>query len=220
MSDKPTRARRAPNRNPTSLAIAISSPDPPIIESSLDPLWQIDPQLRTLDVAITLGDTIEVNYSPFSDAIPSCPPSPSTSILSPAPGSPQSDYFEPLGRTVISNDLHRPVSATQALHPRKGFTWEYAMEQSLFQELLNQANNGKRADSGFKREAWIAACEAVTALTTQDVTVERCKGKAEVMKALWKEFIWLKEQSGFGYDEGKGLITAGDQAWSDIIKVS
>jgi hypothetical protein len=198
MSDKPTRARRAPNRNPTSLAIAISSPDPPIIESSLDPLWQIDPQLRTLDVAITLGDTIEVNYSPFSDAIPSCPPSPSTSILSPAPGSPQSDYFEPLGRTVISNDLHRPVSATQDLQPRKGFTWEY----------------------GFKREAWIAACEAVTALTTQDVTVERCKGKAEVMKALWKEFIWLKEQSGFGYDEGKGLITAGDQAWSDIIKVS
>jgi hypothetical protein len=63
------------------------------------------------------------------------------------------------------------------------------MEQSLFQELLNQANNGKRADSEFKREAWIAACEAVIALTTQDVTVERCKGKAEVMKALWKEFI-------------------------------
>jgi hypothetical protein len=66
------------------------------------------------------------------------------------------------------------------------------MEQSLFQELLNQANNGKRADSGFKKETWIAACEAVTPLTTQDVTVERCKGKAEVMKALWKEFIWAE----------------------------
>jgi hypothetical protein len=39
------------------------------------------------------------------------------------------------------------------------------------------------------------------------------------MKALWKEFIWLKDQSGFGYDEEKGLITIGEQAWQDIIKV-
>jgi hypothetical protein len=39
------------------------------------------------------------------------------------------------------------------------------------------------------------------------------------MKALWKEFEWLKEQSRFGYDEEKGLITAGEQAWKDIIKV-
>jgi hypothetical protein len=39
------------------------------------------------------------------------------------------------------------------------------------------------------------------------------------MKALWKEFIWLKDQSGFGYDDETRLITAGDQAWSDVIKV-
>src|SRR4030088_2946248 len=93
------------------------------------------------------------------------------------------------------------------------------MEEALFQELLNQANNGKRADSGFKKEAWVVACEAVAALTTQHVTIDKCKGKAEVMKALWKEFIWLKDQSGFGYNDETGLITAGDQAWSDVIKV-
>jgi hypothetical protein len=54
MSDKPIRARRAPNRHPTSLAIAISSPDPPIIESSLDPLRQIDPQLEFLTLLLLL----------------------------------------------------------------------------------------------------------------------------------------------------------------------
>jgi hypothetical protein len=32
------------------------------------------------------------------------------------------------------------------------------------------------------------------------------------MKSLWKEFIWLMDQSGFGYNEEKGLVTAGDQA--------
>jgi hypothetical protein len=81
-------------------------------------------------------------------------------------------------------------------------------------------NVRKQADSGFKKEAWIEACAAVAALTTQSITIEKCKSKAEVMKALWKEFVWLRDESGFGYNEETGLITAGDQAWKDIIKVS
>jgi hypothetical protein len=102
---------------------------------------------------------------------------------------------------------------------KSAFVWTFTMEQTLFNELLEQANNGKRADNGFKKEAWTGACAAVKAVTAQLVTVERCKAKSEAMKALWKEFEWLKEQSGFGYDEEKGLITAGEQAWKDIIKV-
>jgi hypothetical protein len=54
--------------------------------------------------------------------------------------------------------------------------------------LLEQANNGKRADNGFKIEAWTAACIAVQAVTAQQVIVERCKAKSEALKALWKEF--------------------------------
>jgi hypothetical protein len=93
------------------------------------------------------------------------------------------------------------------------------MEKLLFHTLLEQVNNGKRADSGFKREAWIACCLAIEAVTTQLVTVDKCKAKADAMKALWREFTWLRDQSGFGYNEETGLITAGETAWRDIIKV-
>jgi hypothetical protein len=40
------------------------------------------------------------------------------------------------------------------------------------------------------------------------------------MKASWRELNWLKDQSGFGWDENTGLVQAGDQAWKDVIKVS
>jgi hypothetical protein len=40
------------------------------------------------------------------------------------------------------------------------------------------------------------------------------------MKALWREFTWLRDQSGFGYNEETGLITAKETAWKDVIKVS
>jgi hypothetical protein len=216
MSSKPTRVRKAANRNPTSLALPVPIPDP-----IPDPL--IDPRLTNIDVDSTVNSTFDVAddivYSPFSDAS-ATPPIPDSDdaplIPDPIRKSTQSLPFETV---VIDNDL-QPVHTTQVLQPtKKAFSWSFLMEQTLFSELLNQANNGKRADSGFKKEAWVAACVAVESITTQVVTVDRCKSKAEVMKSSWKEFIWLKDQSGFGYNEEKGLITAGDQAWEDIIKV-
>jgi hypothetical protein len=91
---KPTRVRRAPNRDPTSLAVSIPNPDPdPIVDSPLNPL--IDPQLLILDVDVDVD--ISVNYSPFLDAIPSPPPN----ILSLALGSIQSDPFEQ--RTILDD---------------------------------------------------------------------------------------------------------------------
>jgi hypothetical protein len=186
MSSKPTRVRKLANRNPTSLALPI--PDP-ILKPAANPSLQIDLQLASLDIATALNDIdVAINYSPFSDAILSRSPSPD--ISGPTPGSVQSDSVELFEQAVISYNSQQPIPTTQGLVlQKKGFTWNYTMEEALFQELLNQANNGKRADSGFKKEAWIGACIAVAALTTQDITVERCKSKAEVMKGLWKEFM-------------------------------
>ena len=31
--------------------------------------------------------------------------------------------------------------------------------------------------------------------------------------------MWLKDQSGFGYNEETGMITASDQAWKELLKV-
>jgi hypothetical protein len=105
---KSTRVRRAPNRDPTSLAISIPNPDPdptvePTVESALNP--PIDPRRLIPDVDVD----VNVNYSPFSDAVP--PPTPN--ILSPAaPGSIQSDPFEQL---TIPNDSQLAYTMTTPL---------------------------------------------------------------------------------------------------------
>ena len=82
------------------------------------------------------------------------------------------------------------------------------MEEILFHTLLEQVNNGKRADSGFKLEAWTTCVQAIinSKVTKQLVTLEKCKSKVEAMKSLWRELNWLKDQSGFGWDEATGLV--------------
>jgi hypothetical protein len=91
----------------------------------------------------------------------------------------------------------------------------------MIQELVRQVvDNGKRADSGFKREAWTAVVDVVQACTGQEITVERCKNKMDVLKGLWRGFNFLLKHSGFGYDEATGMLKAPDDVWDELLKVS
>jgi hypothetical protein len=41
-----------------------------------------------------------------------------------------------------------------------------------------------------------------------------------MLKGYWKGFNWLRDQSGFGYNEETGLIEAPYNVWENVIKVS
>jgi hypothetical protein len=58
------------------------------------------------------------------------------------------------------------------------------MERLLFYTLVEQVNIRKQADSGFKKEAWLACCIAINNTYIQFVTVDKCKSKVDSMKGL------------------------------------
>jgi hypothetical protein len=95
------------------------------------------------------------------------------------------------------------------------------MEETLFSELLGQDHLGKRADLGFKSKAWAVVRDAVQGIYTGRLVIEvlQLKSKESNYKALYKDWKWLKDQSGFGRDLDTGAITACLQAWNDVIKV-
>jgi hypothetical protein len=95
------------------------------------------------------------------------------------------------------------------------------MIHTLFAELLEQAQDGKRADSGFKKEAWDSVLREVQAVYTGPYTIplQKVKQKEQTFKRYYKDWKFLRDQSGFGWDEETGMITASDQAWDDVITV-
>jgi hypothetical protein len=224
-----TRIRRAPNRGPTSLAAAITvlgsieavDIDPALTNSPFSrpstpqsrpstpppppPTPPISNEYPDLDAELDIGYIYPHNTPPPQGRevtwSPTPPPLPPPLPLPPPPISTES--------VTIPNNIQ----------PSSTFRWTLEMEELLFHTLVEQVNIGKRADSGFKKEAWIACCTAINSTTIQPVSIDKCKGKVDTMKGLWREFIWLKDQSGFGYNEVTGVIEARDQAWSDIIKV-
>ena len=122
MSSKPTRVRKAANRNPTSLALTVAIPvsDIPV----LDP---IDPRLTNIDV--NADAAVDVVYSPFPSPIRS-----SAQSLSPTP---INTYFKSFEAVVIEDDL-QPTNTTQVPQAiKKGFSWSFIIEQALFNKLLS-----------------------------------------------------------------------------------
>jgi hypothetical protein len=57
------------------------------------------------------------------------------------------------------------------------------MKEALLETLLEQCRAGKRADSGFKKEAWVEVVQKVQAVIRQSppliLTVSQCKSKAD-----------------------------------------
>lgn len=100
--------------------------------------------------------------------------------------------------------------------------WTPQMMQVLFTELLEQANDGKRADNGFKKEAWESVLREVQRvyIGPYPISLRKIKAKEQTYKAYYKDWKYLCDQSGFGWDEETRMITAPDQAWSDICAVS
>jgi Myb/SANT-like DNA-binding protein len=123
---------------------------------------------------------------------------------------------------VIDNQIPLVISTRIPKKEKKvNLIWTDIMEETLFNGLLEQDHNGKRADMGFKTEAWAIVQDAVQEVYLGYLVIEvsQLKSKESNYKALYKDWKWLKEQSGFGQDPTTGAITASLQAWSDIIKV-
>ena len=81
--------------------------------------------------------------------------------------------------------------------PSPHINWTEEMERTLLEVLFNQANNGKRADNSFKKEAWTAT-EAAVQVFCPSLTHEQAKNKVDNYKTKWKAWLEIGRQSGFG----------------------
>jgi hypothetical protein len=205
--ERPTRRRRAPRRDPTSLAIEAPSQAHEAIDNS-----RIDPEL------------FNINRAPHSSPEPTEP-----EPTEPEPAEPEfnSEAFDP------PNTIYPPPESEADLGSSSVFdtidtgaiaqpftNWTVEMEALMYSTLCTEVQRGKRADNGFKKEAWLAVCKAILDTFQVTVTIDQCKSKADNQKAQWRDYNWLRNQSGFGINEATGLIEAGEGAWADVIKVS
>lgn len=104
-------------------------------------------------------------------------------------------------------------------------TWTAAMEERLFESLVEMVCAGKRAESGFKKEAWNHCVIKVKDVMRdsplkEHLDVKKCKSKMDINKQQWREFDLLMHKSGWSFDSVTERFIAGDDEWEAHIAVS
>jgi hypothetical protein len=131
--------------------------------------------------------------------------------------------IDPALLASTSQTLDNPLdTALQIKSKRSILNWTPDMHRVLLEVLLEQCRVGKRADSGYKKEAWVATLSAVQAVYIGPIQIQEAQIKSRIdwCKALWKEWCSLEDNSGFGWDEPTQLFTAEESVWRVYIMVS
>jgi hypothetical protein len=119
-----------------------------------------------------------------------------------------------------TDQLNTPDITTHSLERHTTQRWTPEMQEALLVTLLDQCKAGKRADSGFKKEAWVVVLIAVQTISPSLISDRQVKSRVDWFKSLWKEWCALEDNSGFGWDEPTQLFTAEDSVWKEYLKVS
>jgi hypothetical protein len=153
------RKKRAPNRDPISLAITASTSAFEAVDTS-----QIDPALLNIDVPL---------QSPPIEPSPSIESPPPIELQYPPIESDNDDGFD---------TINTAFPKVQEGHRFTG--WIIEIEATMYSTLCIQVQLGKRANSGFKKKAWQAVNKAILEASGVIITTKQCKSKANAQKAL------------------------------------
>ncbi|CAK4472293.1 unnamed protein product [Aphanomyces euteiches] len=110
-------------------------------------------------------------------------------------------------------------------------SWSADRDEFLVRALLAQVSKGKRSDSGFKKEAWSEVTTAFNERFRTTYHTSKIKSRLDCvsymivdgtnndqLKRDYKDAKYLRENSGFGWNQSLQLPTAPDEVWASIIK--
>lgn len=60
-------------------------------------------------------------------------------------------------------------------------SWDLDMDVFLVEAMTDQAKAGKRADSGFKKEAWVAVHESMNERFNKELTIQQIKTRVQTV---------------------------------------
>ncbi|KAF8516639.1 hypothetical protein JB92DRAFT_2909820, partial [Gautieria morchelliformis] len=119
----------------------------------------------------------------------------------------------------------RSKATSIAAAPKKraeNTVWSVAEEMEMLDILLEQKGIGNASENGFKPSVWTLV---VTALENfegppssgHEKDVKACKARFQRLRADYKILQKLHELSGFGWDEGKQIVTANEEVWANYL---
>ncbi|TFK78634.1 hypothetical protein K466DRAFT_606798 [Polyporus arcularius HHB13444] len=99
--------------------------------------------------------------------------------------------------------------------------WTSANDETLVTVLEKATEDGERGDNGWKKPAWTAAARALANPSVGGVkSADGCREHwtKQLVKDYNQVHTLITTISGFGWSEERGVVTAEDAVWDELIK--
>ncbi|KAF8380702.1 hypothetical protein HHK36_028192 [Tetracentron sinense] len=92
------------------------------------------------------------------------------------------------------------------------------MERVCIETLTNEYNKGNKGDNGWKPQAYQAVVNAIYEKLGISLNKEQVRSRIKRWKKEYLAISTLLDQSGFGWDDTKKMVTADDSIWDEYLK--
>ncbi|KAF8411585.1 hypothetical protein HHK36_004141 [Tetracentron sinense] len=100
----------------------------------------------------------------------------------------------------------------------KNANWNSPMEMVCIKTLTNEYNKGNKGDNGWKPQAYQAVVNAIYEKLGISLNKEQVRSRIKRWKKEYLAISTLLDQSGFGWDDTKKMVTADDSVWDEYLK--
>ena len=98
-------------------------------------------------------------------------------------------------------------------------TWTPSMDRFFIDMLLDQARKGQKTEKTFSKLAWNQMTVSFNKEYGLQIDKEVLKNRHKKLRAVYMDMKTLLDQSGFGWDANRQMVTASDKVWDDYLKV-
>ncbi|KAI7956787.1 hypothetical protein MJO28_003882 [Puccinia striiformis f. sp. tritici] len=100
-------------------------------------------------------------------------------------------------------------SESETKHETKRIEWTTTLEQTLLELFAEQTSAGLATDTtGLKKEGWTKIATKMNARYKLGFTVTTVRNRKNLLRQQFSDCQFLRGQSGFGWDDDRGTVTA------------
>ncbi|EFP74748.1 uncharacterized protein PGTG_00704 [Puccinia graminis f. sp. tritici CRL 75-36-700-3] len=179
--------------------------------------------MNFIDPAFLTGDILP----PALPSSPSPPPAPATvpmptSNKTSATKTKHKATPKPTVSAQPSKDAPKPkLSAPpkkEKVDSKPNHIWTNNQRSSLLELIASQNAAGHATDNGnLKKEGWSAVIKKLNLKHGLDLTSEQVKNQKNQLRKLFVDYQFLRNQSGFGWDEDISTVTADETVWDELF---
>jgi len=97
--------------------------------------------------------------------------------------------------------------------------WSDFVTKVFIDIMVDEVTKGNMPNGVFHTRTWSSMMYKLNSITKRTLQAYQLKAKMHRLRAMYREFYSLKQNTGFGWNSETNTVTATEEVWKNYLKV-